>query len=477
MARQLQALVISLTLEPKDYRLRGGETVGDCPRSSSDAVAWEITSSTNLRGSTASRGATWSGVQEDRWKARARLARGLTGFTTDLAFDTATNGPRTARTPTLEAAGVRAWLALELAYLEPEADTSCLFRIYDGETGDELAWDGAEWAAQATGDDDPTTWNTGQVLQDRFPELSGNVRKLAILAWLRTDTSEASPEFYGARVAYGVRQVAPLDDALFRTLLASLRAELRATGIMEWTTAAETDAVELVASGADVGPDPFAYQVTGVDAAFDLTADPDELAELPGSYAAGTWTPTAPLEADHLIRLDFRYVPDLVVRRHRDALELARLPAIYLAASGAPVQVLHPQGTILVRDTNADPPTAQELPEPEIVTVPLELRVVAELGADVERLAQALTAWLCTLPDGSALGLGHRRELVSPETGQVIAVQSAARAVETAAALAQGVAEARASWLLTFPRATAHTTTTAPLVSETGATFTLETLP
>lgn len=468
MARQLQALITTMTLDPGDYQLREGETVGDCPRSDRDAVAWEIASAVNRQGD-GSFGAAWSSTGLDRWTSRAVLASSNGRYVTDTSYDVIAHGPRTVRTPFFRASGLRAWLGLELAYAEPTASTAVLFRVFDDV--DELFWNGAEWTAGTVGDPDPAEWNTAAVLQEGFPFLPADVRTLAIVAWLRTSSRDASPAFYGARVAYAVRQIAPLDDALIRTLLASLRAELRVTAVAEWLTEAETDAVELVPSGSIVGPDPFAYQVTAVDAVFNLTGDPDELAELPGVFAGGTWTPTTPIDAGQVVRLEFRYLPDLVVRRHQDVEELARLPAILIGASGAPVETWRAQGAFLVRDVNASPPVALELPEPEIVSVPLELRIVAELGADVERIAQALTAWFATLPDGSKLGLGVARDLLSPETGQVVRVRSTARAVETPAQLAQGVCEARASWLLTFARATAHTVTAAPLVREDGVTF------
>ena len=169
--------------------------------------------------------------------------------------------------------------------------------------------------------------------------------------------------------------------------------------------------------------------------------------------------------------MEYRYTPDLVVRRHQDLEELAALPAVYLAPAGTPATVQRAQGAFLVRDLGADPPTAWEFPEPEIVGLQIEVRILAELWSDVERLGQALTRWITTRPDG-APGLGLGRDLVSPETGQPVRVQSLALPVESAPSLAAGVAEARAVWLLTFGRWTAHTVTAAPLVRETGATVT-----
>ena len=473
MPRQLQALVVTLDLSAESFRLRAGTAVGACPRSDTAAVAWDLSSEAS-RGGGDELGANFEGVQGDRWTARARLEPsavrdgGRPVFQTDTEYDTGSNGPRTARTPTLEAAGLRAWLGVELAVSEPDAATSVLFRLYDADTGDELYWTGAEWAAGASGSDNAATWSTAQVVQDNLAQLPGNVRRLAFLAWLRTSSADYSPAFYGARVAYGVRQVSPLADAMFRTLLASLRDELEATGVLELVTSSTLSALELGTDGD--GPEPFAYSVSAVDAVFNLTDDPDELIELPGTLAGGTWTPDTPIPSGKAVRVEFRYTPDLVARRHPDLETLARLPAVYLVPSGPPSQVYRSQGYTLVRDVNASPPVALELPDPEIVTVPLELRVVAELGADVDRLAQALTRWISTTPAGGA-GLGLARELVSPETGQVVHVQAVGRPTPSPGGLAQGVSEARAAWLLTFPRASAHTATTAPLVNSAGPTL------
>jgi hypothetical protein len=194
------------------------------------------------------------------------------------------------------------------------------------------------------------------------------------------------------------------------------------------------------------------------------------LAPLAGTFTDGQWIPATAIPAGQVIRIEFRFVPDLVVRRHQDLEDLAALPAVYIAPSGAPTATLRAQGAFLVRDQYATPPTAWELPDPEIVTVPLDVRIVAELVADVERVGQALTRWIARGATG-APGLGVARELLSPETGQIVQVRSVSRAVESAASLAQGVAESREALLLTFARATAQTVSTATLIGDAAASF------
>ena len=410
MARALQAVIATLSLDPEAYELRTGDPVGDVPRSPArDDVAWEIAAIHNSIGDGYG-SATWTGTGPDRWTSRVALPQvGSGGYTVDPDF----GDDRTARTPTLEAAGLRTWLAIELAYQEladpadSDADGATVrFRLWDGTIA--LWWSGIEWEAPATAAD----WNTAAEVQANFPELPGTIRALAVIARLGTSSSDVTPAFYGARVAFGVRQVSAWDNAVLRTVVASLR---------------------------------------------------DELAELPGTWAAGTWTPEDPIPADHVVRVEFAYLPDVVARRHQDLENLARLPAIYLSTSGTPETLIRAQDVIEVRNTLADPPTVVVLPGPDLVTLTLQLRIVAELGSDTERIAQAVRTWL---------GPRAYRRLISPETGELVTVTQSTPAVETSDLLAQGVAEARATWLLTFHAPAAQFSATETLVRQDGITVT-----
>ena len=114
---------------------------------------------------------------------------------------------------------------------------------------------------------------------------------------------------------------------------------------------------------------------------------------------------------------------------------------------------------MLVRDLAASPPTATALAVPDLLTVRLELRVVAELSTEVQRVITALRAWL-----GGARG----RTLVSPETARIVEVRELDDFEASTAALAQGVHEARATWALIFQSSRALAASATTLVREGG---------
>lgn len=474
MARALTDHIVELLVAPADYLLREpDDDVGEIVRSDDDLVVWDVISPGWRAGATGVGG--FAGVAGDTFEARATLPatrasddvllrHGGDGGDLDpdgdgvyrytYVTDADAGEDRTVRTPRLVAAGVREWKAIEPLIAVPDAPADVVgagaavtFRLWDGT--DELYHDGIEWRAAAAGE-----WNTEAELVAAFPELPGNVRTLALVARLGTTDERVAPAFYGCRVCYRCRQVDALDDALIRTVLDSLRDELRPTGVMVWDTTATTASVNL----ADDVAGEFAYDVQTVDAVFNLTADPDELAPLAGTFAAGVWTPATPIASGKRVRLEFSYLPHLVASLHYEAVQLETLPAVYLAPTGE-AEVVQPGGYLEVRDTTVAAPTSERLRHPASVQQPLEVRLVAGLASDTRRLRQALADWL---------GEAGVRTMISPETGELIEVRQTRPPADTGGAFAQGVVEARAGWLLTYPRQGRETTTTTNLLRDGG---------
>lgn len=458
MARRLQTTIVDLVLSDREFELRTGDEVGALPRSpDDDALTWELASSARLVGDAAF-GAAWeTRAPLEFMGARATLPATAGVYPADLV-------ERTCRTPTLAAEGVRAYQALELFFdepLDPDGDPSgatVRFRVWNGAA--ELWWDGADWDTPGAGD-----WNTAAELQSNIADLAPTTRELAVVALLATTDPAYTPSFFGARLAYGCREVGDLDDALTRTVLASLQDELvDVTGVAEFT----------VAAGAtlSIGGEQL-FDVRGVQAVFDLTADPGETTELDGTFTVGdvdanppeaaTWEPDDPFVAGRVIRCEFAYAPHVVVSQHRDIEELDRLPAVYLSPNGAPTR-LASQGEVLVRDLYGDPPTAVALPAGELLEQRLELRVIAELANDVHRLSRALRQWF---------GGQGGRTLVSPESGRAVHVREIEPLQTTTGLLAQGVQEARGAWVLTYRATGLDTASARTLVGEAGVSITI----
>lgn len=444
MARRLQAMIADLDLRARSFELRNGDAVGDLPRSPSrDDVAWE------LAGAPAGR-VNWLGQAYDRHVARATLPADEDGlYTTDTAWDVGANGERTCTTPTLAASSVRAWLAVEIYYLQP-ADTEVLLRaVLDGS---EVWWDGGDWSAAA----DPDEWTDVVAFAANFSSLPATDRQLAIRAWLRTDDEAATPTFYGARVLYGVVGVGDVYDALNATVLASLRDEVRVGGVQQVDTGAGLASLDLDAE--------HPYDLIAVDAAFNLTDDPDELVELAGALAGTTWTPTTPIGPSKVLRVEYSFRPWCVVAEHRSAERLDRLPRIALRPD-AGAERDRWSSSDQVRNLATSPPVAQVLPTQHTVRQDVAITLTAEWGADLERMRRAFREWL---------GDGDGRVLVSPLTGRVISLELVSELEDVTGILASGVHEARGLLRLTYPGAQRDTVRAAELVDPGNFTATIQ---
>lgn len=393
MPRQLQTYVIDLTFAAAHLREYTDADWAEIDRGPTDAdVAWELSGSVSPGG--------WADYAGRLHTARATLPLVAGDVLTDAAFDTGANGPRTAATVLIEPGSARAWQAIELHGATPTG-TALKYRLEDGISA--WWWNGAAWAVAS---DPATHWATAQEIQDNLSTWPSVARALRVRAWLQSSSRSARPSFYGATLAYGCTQHGARQDAHLRTVRRSLAA-LQAPAVMEFTASEETAAIT-------VPSQEWPHQAVAVDAVYDLTADPDEEAPLSGSWAAPTWTPAAPIPADHVVRVEFRHRP-LVTSggRHPQAPDLARAPAISLMETGNP-DVVEVSGDTLIRDQYADPPTAQAFPFMVTISRDFETKIEAEIDDDAEAIAQALRAWL---------GDAGYTVLISEETAQPIDVR------------------------------------------------------
>jgi hypothetical protein len=450
MARRLQHVGAELLLTAELFELHHDQEVGNPPRTPTDAdVAWELAGA-GRAGWEVGLARTVGPIDSVPGRALLPLSDGV--YLTDSVFDVGANGPRTVRSPKLEASGVRAWLAIEILLEEPTIDAVIKLRLWDGV--EDLYWDGADWS---TASNPATHWNTSTEVAANFAAFPATNRALQVVAWLSTSDEDYTPTFYGARAIYGCREIGDQDDALNRTVLASLRAELRPQAVEQFATTATLTSHQ-------VAEELAGYDVQEVLAAFNLTDDPNELVELPGVLASGVWTPTTPIAAGKVLRLEFSYLPNMVTSRHRSISTIDSLPRLLLApAPGG--QSMPDRREFLVRDLVADPPTALALERGRVASDLVAVVIQTELANDLQRLIRAFHQWF---------GPGDRRDFLSPATGRSVAFRLQGDLEITTGLLTSGVHEARGTARLTYTAAGEDTSRTVYLLEADGTGYTLE---
>lgn len=444
MARRTRARIAELLLEPEAFALREGAALGDLPRQpSAAAVRWEICTPSARRGD-ALQGAAWA-TDGGPVRARAVVAISGAGYVTDAAA----GAERVASTPLLAASALAAWTAIELLFDAPDSTTSARFRLTDD--GSDYYWDGAAWAVAST----TAHWSTAAEVEGNFSSWPIARRAVRVRCRLSTTSALYSPAFFGCRVGYETVEPGDLDDAL-RTILVSLQTELAVRG--EWwvQTSGSTSAIAVAAE--------LSRTITGVDAVYNLTADPDRTSPLSGSYAGGTWTADVPIAGGQKVAVEHSYTPAVLVRRHRDLSRAQALPAVLLTPSGPPLTETG-TGQLAVASRAASPPAVRAVPAPSWARQGVEVAVLAEFERDVHTIAAALRAWL---------GGARQRRLLSPSTGAPIAVQQDAAITLAAGSLRSGEGlMAEGTWRVSHPLLEAAAFTTTTLLQAAGLTLTL----
>jgi len=438
MARTTRPIILTFDLLPETYATREDTEIGASPRAPTiDDLSWQTFRESREVDALGG----WAGATDaDVWPARVTLPLDGDGdVITDAVFDVTTNGHRVVDSPTLRAAGVRRWHAIELEHAAPEGSTVS-YRLNDG-TDDH--WYNATAPGWEVATDPALHWSTQAEVQQNVATYPG-LRELTVRARLSSTDVTARPAFYGVTIAYGVREFGDEDDALIRTLVQALRAELRSVGVAQTTTADGSGASFQLAGEMD-------YQITDVLAVFNLTADPNELVELPGTFTASTqgtpgtpatWVPDASIADGQVVRVEFEFAPQVIAARHRDLVQIDRTPAVLIMPGGGTPERMLGQGRQgVVRDLTTAIPTALGLEAPTYITTPINVAVISELGADVRRIASDLRDFL--------RGAGYR-SFVSPETGRITDVQETTPMRTSAGTLAQGVNEARGVWTLGY---------------------------
>ena len=192
------------------------------------------------------------------------------------------------------------WRSIELIFTNTDAAVTVEARLVDGDLNP-LYWTGAAWAAAGA-----TDWNTPEDVEANFASLLPSASRRIGVQWRVSSTAlaETSPRIYGALVLGDIRfswRSGPtgrsdswVDDMVHNVVL----------GMLEELRPEISDEIQLGAATADLDysdgiPDKSGYVVEDVRAVYDLDADSDLLAEIPGAWDAAEkiWTPSTVISA------------------------------------------------------------------------------------------------------------------------------------------------------------------------------------
>lgn len=250
-----------------------------------------------------------------------------------LPFDTAPASPVIAKTWITNPNTVKQWLGFE-AVIEHVTEggstpagvsiqvelTGAGYRLSDGT--DEFWWNGSAWIVNTT------DFNTEGEVAINIPSFPVTSQQLQIVINLTTTVASGSPKLRKIKVLWS-SDIEFLEDYVYRMLVRDLRAKIRPITdyVLQPDPAAPASAIDL-----DDFPLETPYNIVGVDAVYDRTADPKHLVDLFDSFDSGTnvITLNAPIPAANLATVRLIYEPEVAVTTSQDFSEIAKVPAIIL---------------------------------------------------------------------------------------------------------------------------------------------------
>jgi hypothetical protein len=182
---------------------------------------------------------------------------------------------------------------------------------------EQLFWNGSAWVAAASGN-----WNTEAEVANNISSLalSDTHRGLQVIVNLSTTNATQSPQVMHVKALYD-SDVEWLEDLIARSLKPALEAGIRPIAeAVALSTGASTITLTTEAS----------YQIASIDTVYNLTTDPEKLADIFQSFNSTTKVvtlTTAPASGDKIL-IRFKYAPKIDLMPSQDIIEIAEVPAI-----------------------------------------------------------------------------------------------------------------------------------------------------
>lgn len=232
------------------------------------------------------------------------------------------------------------WLGFEAIYktnpvfpanLDLPTGTSIGFKVKT--SGDDYWWDGGAWAVAGASD-----WSTEKQINDNistFPIATVGNKKIGFKMNIVTTDETVTPEIFELKLL-GEFDIEYFDDLVYDSVIRLLNTTFRPISIVVFNSGSSSiSAKDLSSVLANKG-----YNIFDVKSVYNITDDPLKLTNLHSSYAVGapkqdgftfehgTETFTGSISANKFVRIEFIYVPEIVIKVNQDYFEVPTYPTI-----------------------------------------------------------------------------------------------------------------------------------------------------
>lgn len=292
-------------------------------------------------------------------------------------------------------------------------DTAKVFRVYNG--GGEFYHNGAAWVA-ATLD---AHWNTEGELSAAIAQWSaplvdqdGYKGQFGFIVRLYTSDKTRTPRVHWLKCAYGAKVHSWIEDAIVRSLVPLLKAQIRpVTELVIKAPATPTNKVN-IASILSAASAPF--NIVDVDDAYNVTQDTEMVYNLDTAYDSETklLTLSEVPDADDVIRIGAIYAPPVEVEvGNQDFIEVAKAPSVLIHSIGFARATQMPLDENIVSKWNN---TALTVKAPYRATITFDLTMIAPTNFDLLRMIDCVLEFFEANPtiQSKAIGESYRLRLM-----------------------------------------------------------------
>lgn len=272
------------------------------------------------------------------------------------------------------------------------------YRLSDGTN--QFWWNGASWVVSTA------NWNTETDVANHIGVFPATSKKLQVVINLRTINKLYTPKVQSIKVLY-TSDVVFDDDLIYRSLIPSLRQNIRPISDYPVVVEEDTDEIDLK----DDFPFETQYNVVEIDGVYNDTDDPGHTVDLFLSYDPVTMVVelNATVAAGKTVWIRFVWEPEVVVHTSQDYTELAKIPALVLSNLDLVNAVeVGPDDAVINRSTH----TGTKVPSPIQGDINFTIDGITDKARDQVRLDEELRRYFQNHPLLKSVGLDEQYRLM-----------------------------------------------------------------